>query len=192
LLQAAVGIDPNDDARKRVGKDTLHQQLVQERIAELKSRIAEGGLREATVRTVLYIGMARDAVDERSFEAIRRIRQDQKLLNPLPIAEFKSLVREQYFMLLIDTAAAIAAIPSMLPKDSTIRAQAFELIKRVVAAAGAISSEGEDRLQQMRTLFTHLTDGEGPKLVPVLNGKNESPSSGSIRSGSLQRGSTTK
>ena len=192
LLQAAVGIDPNDDARKRVGKDALHQQLVQGRIAELKSQIPEGGLREATVRTVLYIGMARDAVDERAFEAIRRIRQDQKLLNPLPIAEFKSLVREQYFMLLIDTAAAIAAIPSMLPNDSTIRAQAFELIKQVVEAAGTLPSEGQERLQHMHTLFAHLADGEGPKLVPVLNGKNESPSSGSIRSGSLQRGSTTK
>ena len=192
LLQAAVGIDPNDDARKRVGKDALHQQLVQGRIAELKSQIPEGGLREATVRAVLYIGMARDAVDERAFEAIRRIRQDQKLLNPLPIAEFKSLVREQYFMLLIDTAAAIAAIPSMLPNDSAIRAQAFELIKKVVEAAGTLASEGRERLQHMRTLFAHLADGKGPKLVPVLNGKNESPSSGSIRSGSLQRGSTTK
>ena len=72
-----------------MGKDALHQQLVQGRIAELKAQISEGGLREAAVRAVLYIGMARDAVDERAFEAIRRIRLDQKLLNPLPIAEFK-------------------------------------------------------------------------------------------------------
>ena len=192
LLQAAVGIDPRGDAKERVGKDALHQQLVQERIAELKSQIPEGGLREATVRAVLYIGMARDAVDERAFEAIRRIRQDQKLLNPLPIAEFKSLVREQYFMLLIDTAAAIAAIPSMLPKDSTIRAQAFELIKQVVEAADRLPSEVQERLQHMRSLFALLADSEEPKLVPVLNRKNETPSSGSIRAGSSRSGRTMK
>ena len=31
-----------------------------------------GGLREALVRALLYVGMARDAVDERGFAAIRR------------------------------------------------------------------------------------------------------------------------
>ena len=39
LLQAAVGIDPKDGGRQRAGKDPLHHQLVQQRIAELKSRI---------------------------------------------------------------------------------------------------------------------------------------------------------
>ena len=33
-----------------------------------------GGLREALVRALLYVGMARNAVDERGFEAIRRLR----------------------------------------------------------------------------------------------------------------------
>ena len=33
----------------------------------------------------------------------------------MPLSEFKTLVREQYFMLLIDKDASLAAIPSMLP-----------------------------------------------------------------------------
>ncbi len=189
LLQAAVGIDAKGDARRRLGKDALHQQMVQGRIAELKSQFSKGDLRDATVRAVLYIGMARDAVDERSFEAIRRIRQDQKIMNPLPIAEFKSLVREQYFMLLIDTAAALAAIPSMLPQDPAMRAQALEFIKQVVDAAGALSSEGQERLLHMETLFARFADSGGPKLVPLLKGKT---SPGSIRSGSHQSGRTPK
>ena len=158
LLQAAVGIDPKDGTSLRAGKDPLHDQLVQERIAELKLRIPEGDIREATVRSVLYIGMTRAAVDERAFEAIRRIRQSQKDLNPLPIADFKLLVREQYFMLLIDAAGAIAAIPSMLPRDTGMRAQAFELIKHVVEAAGMLPSDGQQRLRHIKTLF--LGNGE--------------------------------
>ena len=45
------------------------------RIAELKSRITAGGLREAIVRGLLFAGMGRAAVDERGFEAVRRIRE---------------------------------------------------------------------------------------------------------------------
>ena len=90
FLQAAVGIDPKDGGRRRAGKDPLHYQLVEQRIAELKSRVSDGGLREATVRALLYVGMTRGAVDERAFETIRRIRQSKDLA-PLPISGFKEL-----------------------------------------------------------------------------------------------------
>ena len=184
LLQAAVGIDPTNGARQRAGKDPLHDQFVQGRIAELKSQIPEGSIREATVRAVLYVGMTRGAVDERAFEAIRRIRESQKDLNPLPIADFKSLVREQYFMLLIDAAAAIAAIPSMLPPNSGMRAQAFELIKQVVEAAGALPSEGQQRLQHIKTLFS----GNGElRPADVINTKGEWPPSTSTQIGGTKK-----
>jgi hypothetical protein len=110
--------------------------------------------------------MTRDAVDERAFEAIRRIRQSQKDLNPLPITDFKSLVREQYFMLLIDAAAAIAAIPSMLPPDSGMRTQAFELIKQVVEAAGTLPSDGLQRLRHIRTVF--LATASRSRIPPSM------------------------
>ena len=141
LLQAAVGIDPKDGGRRRVGKDPLHDHLVQERIAELKSRIPDGGLREATVRALLYIGTTRGAVDERAFEAIRRIRQSKDLA-PLPIDGFKALVREQFFMLLIDSSAAIAAMPAMLASEPHSRTQAFELIKQVIGAERRAATSG--------------------------------------------------
>ena len=189
LLQAAVGIDPKNGARKRAGKDPLHDQLVRERIAELKSRIPEGGIREATIRSALYVAMTRGAADERAFEAIRRIRRSEKDLNPLPIADFKSLVREQYFMLLIDAAAAIAAIPSMLPPDSGMRTRAFELIEQVVEAAGALPSEGQERLRHIKALFSG--NGE-PKPAPVINMKGEWPPSRPGRSSAVQSGSTKK
>ena len=110
FLQAAVGIDPKDGGRQRAGKDPLHYQLVEQRIAELKSRVSDGGLREATVRALLYVGMTRGAVDERAFETIRRIRQS-KDLTPLPISGFKELVREQYFMLLIEPSPRLPLSP---------------------------------------------------------------------------------
>ena len=150
-LQAAVGIDQTGmrNSRKAV-KSSLHQELLQKRIAEIKSRIAVGGLREAAIRALLYVGMTRAAVDERGFEAVRRIR---KAYGDTPLAEFKSLVREQFYMLHIDPDGALAAIPSMLPADPAVCTEAFGLIKTVLEASGALSGEDSKRLGEIARLF---------------------------------------
>jgi pimeloyl-ACP methyl ester carboxylesterase len=185
-VQAAVGIDPKDGGRRRTGKNPLHQQLVQERIAELRSQIPEGGLREATVRALLYIGMTRGAVDERAFEAIRRIRQSKDMA-PLPIRRFKTMVREQFFMLLIDASAAIAAIPSMLSFEPESRGRAFELIKQVVEASGALPPEGKARLREIESLFFSADEST---LAPTFNTKT-SPAK-STRTGMVPNEGTKK
>ena len=51
------------------------------------------------MRATLYVGMARGSADERGFETIRRIRLARSELPRLTLAEFKMLVREQFFML---------------------------------------------------------------------------------------------
>jgi hypothetical protein len=150
LLQAAVGVDPAGTASRKAGKDPMHRQLLEQRIAEIKSRIPVGGVREATIRALLYAGMGRAAVDERSFEAVRRIRQAHESLS---LPEFKALVREQYFMLLIDQDAALAAIPGMLPPETEARRQLLDLIKQVLAARGELSAEDRRRLEEVERLF---------------------------------------
>jgi pimeloyl-ACP methyl ester carboxylesterase len=150
-LQAAVGIDPSDtQPLRKPPKNRLYQELVQKRIAELKSRIALGGVREAVARALIYVGMGRRAVDERGFETLRRLRQKYE---DLPLPEFKALVREQYFMLLIDGEAALAAISSMLPSQAETRSKAFDVIKEVMAAIGKLSAEDEKRLREIGGLF---------------------------------------
>ena len=103
-LQAAAGIDPEANRPPRkAAKNPLHRELLQSRIDDIKARMSEGGLREAVIRGLLYVGMSRAAVDEREFEAVRRIRREH---GDLPLASFKALVREQFYMLLVDTEAA--------------------------------------------------------------------------------------
>jgi hypothetical protein len=160
MLQAAAGIDP-EEARPpcKAPKSLLHDELLQARIADLKSRIPSGGLREAAIRTMIYVGVARNAVDERGFEAVRRIRRSGGQLSlsglkTLSLSDFKTLVREQFFMLQIDTQAALAAIPSMLPADADARIEAFSLIKEVLSARGELSGEEKERLQIVARLFS--------------------------------------
>jgi uncharacterized protein DUF3141 len=168
-LQAAVGIDPSD-ARllRRPAKNRLYHEL---RIAELKSHIAVGGLREAVIRALIYVGLGRGAVDERGFESLRRL---HSRYGDIPLSEFKALVREQFFILLVDTDTALAALPSMLPADLETRRHAFELIKQVLSARDEFSAEDDGRLQRVARAFgLDEASSTVPNLTVVVSAGQE-------------------
>src|SRR5262249_36936714 len=112
----------------------------------------KGGLRECGIRALLYIGMARGMVDERSLEALRRMRRDD-VESRLTLDQFKTIVREQFNMLLLDQEASLAAIPDMLPPDMERRRAVLAAIREVLAAAGEISGETRTRLNRVAQLF---------------------------------------
>jgi len=151
-LQAAVGVDPQSTPSRRQEMSASHREMLQRRIAELKSRISEGGIREAAIRGLLYVGSARGMVDERSLEALRIARRNDSGAR-LTLAEFKMLVREQFFMLLLDQEAALAAIPKLLPENAKARHAAFAAIRDVLSASAAISGEAAKRLKRVAALF---------------------------------------
>jgi len=175
-LQAAVGIDPSGSQHlRKAEKSLLHRDLLQKRIAEIKARIPSGGLREAVVRGLIYAGLSRAAIDERGFEAVRRIRE---VHGDLPLDAFKALVRDQFNMLLIDVDAAMAAIPEMLPADQETRRQAFDLIKTVMSARGALSVEDKRRLNKVARLFG-VAEGGDLETTPRWHTNEELPAKAS-------------
>src|SRR5215468_11280981 len=156
-LQAAAGIDPADTRPlRKPAKNRLYQELVQKRIAELKSHIPLGGLREAVVRALIYVGLGRGSVDERGFESVRRLRSHY---GDMPRSEFKRLVREQFAMRVIDQQAALAALHTLHPADAAIRGDGFNAIRQVLAACGKSSAEDEKRLSEIGRLFGIGDDG---------------------------------
>ena len=153
-LQAALGIDPQSTRRpRRAAKSLLHDALVKARIAELKAMVAEGGLSAAVVRAMIYVGMARGRADERGFAAIRALRETHPAERQMTLADFKTLVRTQFFLLLIDEPAALAAIPSMLPEDVETRQAAWSILCDVLTASGELDPASSARLAQLETLF---------------------------------------
>jgi hypothetical protein len=98
--------------------------------------------------------MPRGAVDERAFEAIRRIRAAHPAGDPLPLPEFKAMVRDQFLMLLIDQKAAIATLPGLLADvDPELRRKAFGVMRDVLSVGGAIAGEVAERLRQAAPWF---------------------------------------
>jgi pimeloyl-ACP methyl ester carboxylesterase len=156
-LQAAVGIDPADTRPlRKPAKNQLYQELIRKRIVELKSHIPLGGPREAVIRALIYVILGRGSVDARGFETVRRLRSRY---GDMPLSEFKTVVRDQFAMLLIDEKAALAALPSLLPADPAIRSEGFKAIRQVMAACGDISVEDEKRLKEIGRLCGIAEDG---------------------------------
>ena len=141
-----------DDAppRHRPGVEPERLAFIQQRIGELKARLAEGGVREATIRSLVYVGLAGPGIDERAFNVLREIRSSEDALS---LEEFKQVLREQFFSLLLDQDAALAAIPGMLPADAAAREQALAALRQVVTAAGELSGDRAERLARIEALF---------------------------------------
>jgi hypothetical protein len=150
LLQALVGLSASDESpRRRPGIEPERVAFVQRRLAELKARVAEGGMREAAIRSLVYIGMAGPGVDERSFNQLRQMRAKH---GALTLEEFKRVLREQFLALTLDPGGALAAIPKMLP-DAGARIKALAAIRTVASATGEMSGERAARLARIEAML---------------------------------------
>jgi hypothetical protein len=151
-LQAMVGLGASDEpVRQRPAGDPRHEAFIQERIAELKARIAEGGPREATIRALVYIGQVGAGADERMFNTLRRVRAENEMLT---LQMFTQIVREQYLSLRVDCEGALAAIPKMLSTDRALRTHMLDALHRIVRATGEVAGERAQRLAQVEELFS--------------------------------------
>ncbi|MEM9782577.1 MAG: DUF3141 domain-containing protein [Pseudomonadota bacterium] len=169
LLQAAVGLGADGGApRARPGLNPDHVALVRLKIAELKGRMGEGGVREACIRALLHIRMAEGVADERRFEVLRRLREE----NGGRLHVFKEMVRDQYSMLLIDEEAAIAALPAMIEGKPEETEKALEVLQLVAKTGDRPTGEVATRLDAMERLFSPPADRPAKKAPRLRNQGN--------------------
>jgi hypothetical protein len=145
---AADGVSP----RPRPGETSDHRQFVALAVERLRARMAEGGLHEALLRALVWVRLSGGRADERSFATIRRLREAHGP-KTLSLQEFKRIIREQFFMLIVDEPQAIATLPHLLPADPAKRAEAFGLIRSVVEATGDIPEPEAERLAAVERIF---------------------------------------
>jgi hypothetical protein len=151
LMQALVGISAQDDTpRHRPGCEPERLAFVERRIAELKDTMDKGGLRAATIRSLVYVGMAGPGVDERAFNVLTLIRAEH---DGMTLEAFKQTLRDQFFCLLLDQEAALAALPKMLPADKAARDKMLEVIRNCAEAAGRVTGARAERLAEIENIF---------------------------------------
>ena len=162
LVQALVGLKASDAGlRRRPGQSAAHLAFVAKRIDELRSVIKEGGPREALVRALLYVRMPDGVADERSFNLLRRMREEAG--KGLTLAKFKTLLREQFFMLLVDERRAVEAIPAMLRKDPDLASRMIRNFDRILEAVPLGSDAARSRLDEIHALLDEVGSSTPPQ-----------------------------
>ena len=104
----------------------------------------------------------------------------------MALADFKRLIREQYYMLLLDEEAALAAIPGMLPDPADERAAGFATLREVLGASGALTEAASERLGRVADMFG--LDTEPVALLP--RGGQRRPAGRHDRGERLRRSTT--
>jgi hypothetical protein len=155
LLQALVGLKASDEGlRSGPGKDVAHAAAGDRRISELKAGISNGGPQEAALRALIYVRMPERSIDERSFNLLRRMREEAG--RGLSLSEFKSMLRDQFFMLLLDERRALDAIPAMLAKDPDLADRMKVALRRVIQVVGDGSDQSKARMEEIEKMFAKV------------------------------------
>jgi pimeloyl-ACP methyl ester carboxylesterase len=152
LLQALVGLKASEaPPRHRPGADAVYRAFVAQRKDELMRNLAQGGPREAAVRALLYVRLPEGVADERGFRLLERLRDDTG--SGLSLADFKTMVRDQFFTLLLDERRAVEAIPAMLDTDPDLAPRMAATLRKLIEVLGVESKLGKTRLAEMTAMF---------------------------------------
>ena len=130
----------------------MHREFVEKRIAELKSQDRPTAAWSNAPFAACSMPARRAA---RSMSALLRHCAGSARTEGarLTLAQFKATVREQFFLLLLEPEATLAAIPKLLPADMGERRKALAAIRSVLSARGEISGETAERLKKVASLF---------------------------------------
>jgi pimeloyl-ACP methyl ester carboxylesterase len=151
-VQALAGLKASETSpRRRPGVDSVYRTFVARRVEELIWGIGEGGAREAAIRAALYIRLPEGVADERGFHLLQKMRDEAGA--GLTLAEFKKVVRDQFFCLLLDQRRAVAAIPAMLAKEPNLAPRMVADLRRLVSVVGVESEVGKARLAEIEALL---------------------------------------
>jgi tellurite resistance protein len=153
LVEALAGLRaPYADARKARARDEHAEQLLEARIAAIKTREEQGGFAEGVLRIMLAVTQAERMVDARGFRLAQRIKQEHPELRRIPREQMRAAAKEEAFMLRFDQERALAALPHLL-RTAEERSEAVEIVRRIGYADGEITAESEALLDRIERIL---------------------------------------
>lgn len=152
-LQILAGLGAGEDrVLPRPGAEPEHRRFIERRQDELRASIDKGDSHHAVMRALIFVLGGAPTTDERNFQRLKATRAE---VEPhIDLTSFKALVREQFFILKLDSQAALEALPSLLAGESAEAIDAhFAHIEHVLAASGPLDEKCESRLAKVKALF---------------------------------------
>ncbi|PWC42604.1 hypothetical protein TSO221_21560 [Azospirillum sp. TSO22-1] len=168
LLQALVGLAASGEpSRPPHIRDEAFEALFEKKMDEIKGRVGEGGLREALFRVLIYARRREGALDERVFQMLRKVRDEQNGAEHPSVDRVREIFREQVFLMQLDEPAALAALPKLVRKGPE-RKELPAVAERILAASGPLTDEQRARLRHVETLLALEDSAEIEARLRVL------------------------
>ena len=166
VLQALVGLGEGvPGAARHIEHDLFRHEAELRMRAELEAKFESGTLEEAALRALIYVALPSGAVDERGFNTLKLVREAQPAKKRMSMADLKRAVREQYLLVRLDEARAVAALPKLLGTDAAARRAVLQVVQRVVSAKGVLPEAEQARLRRVRALLAVPAED-----VPAMEG----------------------
>ncbi|CAG2156210.1 hypothetical protein LMG31506_05632 [Cupriavidus yeoncheonensis] len=148
----------------------LRKELAQRRLQDAQAAIGQGGMHEAFVRVLAYVADAGAAIEERPFNLLRQMAREQpEGRGRLTLAEFKSLVRQQTFIVQLDRQRALEALPQMVPEQDE-RRRLMVAAHRVLTVIAPLEGERLAHYREVADVLgtDHAHGGAQPAAVTVV------------------------
>ena len=166
LIQDLAGLGAKEGLpRRHPGVTPEHVRFVKQRIDDLRTELHCGGVREASVRVLIYISHAQGGIDERSFNLIRKMRESDE--HSLSLRDFKHMVREQALIMMLFGEAGVDAIPELLANTSAeVIKKSLAFMTQVALAGGPLNDDGLARLEKVKNLFNQAARQAKDNVTP--------------------------
>jgi hypothetical protein len=105
---------PGKQASIMEKENAAQEAAIRAKVAELQDRMEQGGFQEALIRLVMAAMIHLGMIDYRSSLIAKRLAAQHPEAKA-NAAAWRAMIRDQYFMLLIDEDRAIASLAKLLP-----------------------------------------------------------------------------
>ena len=126
-------------------------------------KLSTGGFDEALARAVLYIVSADRALDERCAFALGAAFRE---LTHLTVEQFKALIRDQFFVLLMERERAVEALTTLVPEPDK-REALLQRVNAIVSAGDPPTPAERERIDRLAKVFSGSPTKPARKSSPV-------------------------
>jgi hypothetical protein len=155
IVQSLLGVGRDSIARPVLEMSPETLAVSQARSDAYAAKLETGGFDEALTRAVLYVIAANRSLDQRCALALNVARQQ---FMHLSLAEFKALVREQFFILQTEPERAIDML-ARLVTEVRGRTELLEQVRAIASAGDPLTATEGER-------FTRLSRVLAPPIEP--------------------------
>lgn len=147
-LAAMVGIKPVSEFRMQERDSWDKKERLRLQRQSLESAFENGSEIDGMIRILAYLAEGRGVIDERPFNAIRRIMNSKMREHTLTLMQLKAIMRKQMYLVRSDQLRALTGLATLL-KNPHHRFQAWEFANKLLHLCGDISPMQRERLDQV-------------------------------------------